>query len=227
MMYDSLRGVTVTVQFTVVRVGLFFVLALLIGHYSIQVHPRVRTTAHNDGNVLHTTTLTRCHALMVQQRVANYSSVWYFFNTPKYEQGNLTFRVTGELSLSRPDPNGCTMDDSVRGKIVMTEAYSCSSATKIVACQRVGCLGVIEHNDRFKVAGRLMWSILDTSFSQSQLHAPCVEINPVNGDFMKALMSAPNSIVMAILSSEDPNPYAEFYVSTAYLLIRVFLVKTV
>jgi len=78
------------------RVALvFFVLAVLAGHYSCQ-----RTTHTN------MYTFIQCDALLVQHRFANYSSSeWYFFNTPKYEFGNGTFNnVTGELSFSRPDP---------------------------------------------------------------------------------------------------------------------------
>ena len=92
-----------------VRMGLVYVLAaVLAGHY------------------LHERTLTQCDAVLVQQRVGNYTGDWVFFNTPKYALGNVTFNVTGALSFSRPDPKGCTMDSSVRNKIVIVQPVFCS-----------------------------------------------------------------------------------------------------
>jgi len=183
----------------------------------------LRVGPHSSVHHTHTHTLV-AHAIDVQLRSTNYSSPWYHFNTPKYERGNVTFNITGALSFARPDPNGCTMDDTVRGKIVLAKPFSCSSATKIDACQAVGCLAVIEHNNVFTVAGYLMWSIFDASFTRTQLHAPCAEINPDNGDFVEELMRTPNSEVIAVLSSTDSNPYGEYYTSTSFLLIRIFFV---
>jgi len=138
----------------------------------------------------------------------------------------MTFNVTGELSLSRPDPAGCEMDDTVKDKIVVVTEKSCSSASKIDACQRVGCLGVIEHTNNYQVAGYRMWSWIDSSFSRSH-HAPCVEISPNNGDFVRQLMATPNSLVIGILSSEDPNPYGEFFSSLAFTWLRIVMISLI
>jgi len=196
-----------------VRIACFFVCAMLL----------VLTNVH-------THTLTHTHAILIQHRSTTSTnstnsslSAWLFFNTPKYELGNATFNnVTGTLTLSLPDVNGCTMDERMRGLIVMVNSGTCSSATKMIACQRVGCLAVIEHNDVNPYAGALMWSYIDASIPFSQLHAPCVEINPDNGGFIKQLMSTPNSEVIAILSSQDPTLWV-YFASPTWLLVRLFL----
>jgi len=72
--------------------------------------------------------------------------------------------------------------------------------------------------------GSLMWSFIDPSFSRSQLHAPCVGIGTGDADFIKQLMATSNSVVTVILSSEDPNPWGDYFSSTSFLLIQLFLV---
>lgn len=208
-------------------VSLWMLLMLLaLGHHHHYDHYDYdRYSVHRPSHTHHHTHYTLIHALRVQHRSANFSKIlseWYFFNSPKYSYGNESFNISGEVTISRPDPKGCTMDDTVRGKIVITEQFFCSTATKIDACQKVGCLGLIEHNEVFQVAGYFMWGVFDASFSRGQLYAPCVDISPDNGEFLKKLVNTPNSVIIAVISSEDPNPYGEFYHSRTFLFLRIF-----
>jgi len=127
-------------------------------------------------------------ALQIRSLDGNSTFGMSYFPSPRFATGNSSFLVSGVLVKAHPDKHGCTLDQTMKGKLVFIKSYFCSFEAKIVECGRVSCLGLIEHHTYYTVAGYSMWGWLDTKYSRADLHVPMVELSKSDGDEVEELM---------------------------------------